>query len=469
MTDDEKNRNTINEDFYQDEEPYAFMKETVKKRPGRVRRFLLKVVGIAAGGVLFGAAAGLVFSNMVQENPLIFFENDESADELPDDKEPGGSVSSYEEAASDSTALPVSPDPAEETSGENGTDEPGGALSGGSGDGDGGTAETMTPEERRKLLVKDHEELYSAFKAVAYEAEKSLVTVQTIVSTEDWFRTENQETLLTSGLIIAETGKNMIILTTGLSLEEGCRLMVILTDGTAVEAELIRTDSQTGLSVLRISTDKLADTTKERLKTAELGNSYGITKGEPVIAVGRPGGQTDSLAFGTITSTRSAVDVSDGLYQLFTTDMYGSYTSSGFLINMEGQVIGCLTQYGSDTLIKALAVSPIKTLISFLSNNQAIPYLGIHGEDVTKQISDATGMPIGVYVTAVDADSPAFLAGIQPGDILVSLNESSVSAMSVYNPVLMKLNVSDSVKLTVMRSGAEGYVDMTFGMTAGGI
>ena len=102
------------------------------------------------------------------------------------------------------------------------------------------------------------------------------------------------------------------------------------------------------------------------------------------------------------------------------------------LINLDGEIIGIIAQsYSTEDkdIITALAVSQIKDLIESLSNDEARPYIGIKGQDVTAQISHRTGIPKGVLVTAVQADSPAMLAGMKEYDVVVKIGEDEISQL----------------------------------------
>ena len=107
-------------------------------------------------------------------------------------------------------------------------------------------------------------------------------------------------------------------------------------------------------------------------------------------------GYSDSVAYGVITSVTNKISTLDTEYNLLTTDINGSGEGSGVLINLDGEIIGIIAQsYSTEDkdIITALAVSQIKDLIESLSNDEARPYIGIKGQDVTAQISHRTGIP----------------------------------------------------------------------------
>ena len=73
----------------------------------------------------------------------------------------------------------------------------------------------------------------------------------------------------------------------------------------------------------------------------------------------------------------------------------------------------------------------IKDIIEKLSNDETIPYIGIQGIDVTEEIANQ-GIPEGVYVKEVDAESPAMAAGIQAGDIITSIGGEEVKLSLIH-------------------------------------
>jgi len=216
----------------------------------------------------------------------------------------------------------------------------------------------------------------------------------------------------------------------------------------------------------------IREETRSAIAVADLGNSYALKRGQPVIALGRPVGTDNGLAYGEVTSLGDTIALTDCRYIRVTTDIYGSSDGSGFLIDLDGRFVGIIepayAPEGSST-VAAVAISPVKAVIERITNNQAISYLGIHGDNVTSQLSADTGIPIGVYVTGVEAGSPADGAGLQVADVITGINEDTVNSMEAYQRLLMAKNPGDEVTLTVQRLGAEGFVPIEFTMTVGGM
>ena len=113
--------------------------------------------------------------------------------------------------------------------------------------------------------------------------------------------------------------------------------------------------------------------------------------------------------------------------------------------------------------------SQIRDLIESLSNNEARPYIGIRGQDVTEQISNTTGIPKGVLVTSVQPDSPAMLAGIKEYDVIVKINEDKIATFRQYRDSLDELKPGQTATVTAMRKGAAGYAEVEFQIPLGEI
>ena len=117
-------------------------------------------------------------------------------------------------------------------------------------------------------------------------------------------------------------------------------------------------------------------------------------------------------------------------------------------------------------LVTGYGISDLKSIIECLSNGQAVPYIGIRGLDITDDI-EAQGIPKGVYVREVEPDSPAMAAGIQSGDVITSIGDTSVTTLSAYHSALLEEKSGNKIKLKGQRQGAGGYVDIEFNVTIG--
>lgn len=414
---------------------YSFIREIVKKKPLDKRGLLRKILSLAGAAVLAGVVASFVFVWMVPVAERMV-NGDSSRVSFPEDEE---------ETSTSSQSVIDSSQPAQET---------------------------PMPASQPEIGLEEYRQLYKDLLAVAEKPKRALVTVVGISSEMDYFNQNYENQKQISGLLAADNGQDLFILTEYRVVENVERIQVTFYDGSTVDAIYQRHDANTGLTILKVGLSELEDSTREGIELAPLGSSYGVTQGEPVMAIGSPMGYSDSVAYGVITSVTNKISTLDTEYNLLTTDINGSGEGSGVLINLDGEIIGIIAQsYSTEDkdIITALAVSQIKDLIESLSNDEARPYIGIKGQDVTAQISHRTGIPKGVLVTAVQADSPAMLAGMKEYDVVVKIGEDEISSFRQYRDRLDQLTPGQTVILTAMRRGAEGYAEVEFEVTVGEI
>lgn len=340
-------------------------------------------------------------------------------------------------------------------------------------DGEDADAEVQDPviiQEKVELQLSDYASLFSKMSALAASSSRSLVTVTSATDETDWFNELLESKTHGTGVLIADNGMEYLILTEQRIVKGADRISVTFSDTAVAEAQVKAYDGNTGLAVLCVNKKDLEESTKKVISIAELGNSNLVKKGAPIIAAGSPMEYDNAAMFGNITSQSNSVAKADASYQILTTDIIGSTNGTGVLLNLDGQVVGIISQEAGADLqpgtVTAFAVSDIKSLIEKLSNGGEIAYAGIRGKDVTAAIAEASGMPKGVYVS-VDMDSPAMQAGIQNGDIITAVNNVPVENMKTIQNYLLDFSPEQALNLTIMRQGKDEYVEMNYVVTLG--
>lgn len=199
----------------------------------------------------------------------------------------------------------------------------------------------------------------------------------------------------------------------------------------------------------------------EEISAAVLGNSYTVKQGDPIIVAGNPMGYNYSMSYGVVTNTRKTTQTIDANLRLINTTALSDSSGNGFLLNLKGEVVGIITkEYKSESssnIVTAIAVSDVKGTLELLSNGWSVPYFGIIGQEVTNDIADSMGLPLGIYVAEAVAGSPAYQAGIQSGDIIVSINEMDMKTMKVLRNFLEAHSVEESITVTILRASREEY------------
>jgi serine protease Do len=323
------------------------------------------------------------------------------------------------------------------------------------------------------LDVDDYLAMYSDLATAAKEAEKSVVTVTGSVSNLDWWGDPYESKDQTSGIIVADQGKEIFILVNYGKLEDAETIMVTFVSGEQVQAQLKLKDSNTKLAVISVAESDVDKETLEGIVLADLtgSSSNSAIVGRPVIAVGSPLGTSDSVCYGIVTSNNTTLNMIDSCYKVITTDIYGSREASGVLVNLSGQVLGIIDNtYNSEdmqNLVSAIGITELRRKIEKMSNEKEQAYLGTYGTDVTIDANERLGVPYGAYITEIELDSPAMAAGIQSGDIITAIGEKEIKTYGDLVGAMIELQPNESAAITLMRQGPEEYMQMEVDVTLG--
>ena len=307
--------------------------------------------------------------------------------------------------------------------------------------------------------------IMSALRQTAADARNYLVDVSEISSDTDWFNDPYETRGTVSGIIIAKTGSEVQVLVYSPGMDSSHTLLITFFDGTSVEASVHSQDRVSGLAVLSANIDSMDSSVRDMIKVAELGSSAESTLvGQTVIAVGRPIGTSGSISYGTATSASTNLGVPDSGFMQITTDIIGSKQASGVLINPDGRVVGIIdTRHGRSDLpgvLCAIGITETKQLIEKLSAGGKKSYLGVQCTDVPEDVRQRMDMPEGVYLTEVAEGSPAMNAGLQKGDIIISMNGEDVHYCTTLSRILLEEEAGTEIGITLMRPSGEGYTEM---------
>lgn len=445
---------------HQEQNQDNFMIEKIKQRPINKRRLIRRTLITASMAVIFGLIACFTFlilepviSNWLypEEKPEAIIFPEEPEEMLPEEM-----LEEYIQPSPSPTPTPV-PDSEENMESER---------------------VELDEEQVQEILdhvvldMDDYQQLYKVLSGYVEQLSRYMVVVTGTNSSTDWFANVYESKRDTSGTIIGNNGKELLILTDFNSVKKADQLMVTFHNGVQVDAQMMQYHEESNLAVLCINLNLLNPNMVESLPIVELGSSMQRNLvGSPVIAMGSPMGSCGTVGYGMITSTGNLITLTDVNFELMITDIYGSQNASGLLFNMRGQVVGYITtgKAGSDmrNVVSAYGISELKQLITRLTQGSKIPYLGITGVDVPKEANEQFQVPFGAYVREVDMDSPAMRAGIQSGDVIVGMNLTSVTRMRDYTDYLVRCDSDDTLTLSVMRQSQGEYKEMTFEITVG--
>lgn len=406
-------------------EEYSFLQETIKREPVTWKMITGHLGKLALYGVIFGVMACIGFYALKPWAEKTFYK--------------------------DSGKVTIPKDEEEDADGEK-------------------TEEVNEPVEP-VFTMESVEKLEQAIYEVAREAGHSVVEIQGIHGDEGWIRENFDTANSVSGVIIADTGAQFLILADNSIVEKSESFTVTFEDSYVYETKLQKQDKNLGIAIFTVSKAMLEKGTLNYAKPLALGNSHLLRKGEAVIALGKPFGYSGGYGWGEVSSVKKVISPADGDYGLILTDIPGASNGTGILVNTTGEMIGMIrhqiTSGEHVTVTNALAISDLKAVIELLSNNQSVPYIGIYGKDVTEQIEEEQGIPRGVYVKNVEAESPAMAAGIQSGDVITSVGKTKISTLNAYQNAVIEYKVGEEVTLHGKRKGNNGYVEIAFKVVIG--
>lgn len=267
-----------------------------------------------------------------------------------------------------------------------------------------------------------------------------------------------------SGFIIRSNG---IILTNNHVVENADELTVRLQDGREFKAEIVGRDPQTDVAVLRIDATGLP--------TLHLGDSDRMRVGDWVLAVGSPFRKAleTSVTAGIISGKgRGNVGIAEYEEFLQTDAAINPGNSGGPLINLEGDVIGINTAIatrngGYQGVSFAIPMNFAKPIFEALLDNGKVrrAWLGVRIGDVTAEMAERLHreLPEGVAIVEVYDDMPADQAGIQKGDIVLSMDSKPTPNSSMFRNRVSLSRPGQRVELEILRNGNIDHVDVVLG------
>ena len=408
-----------------------FVREKIKDKPKNYKRLWIKLLTAAGCGIVFALTAVLVMLFML---PTLRGKMQEN---MPQTQ------------LRDSQTGDTQDTPAETQSEED-------------------TQETQT--QNKEFTIDDYQKIQTQLYAIGNLANKSIVTITSVVSDTDWFNNSYEREGQGSGTIIGDEDGKLLILTERRIIKDASKISVTFIDDTVAPAELIKYDGNTGLAVLEVEKTKMESSTLSVIGVMSMGNSNSVHKGSIVIALGSPLGTNYSILTGSITSTSNEISTEDCNYSVYTTDIVANKNGSGILINTDGEMIGVVMQNysaASTGALTAVDANELKEIIALLSDSKDVPYLGVHISTVTEKIANTYGIPKGVYIKEVEMDSPAMNAGLQSGDVILKIDDQDITTADSYTEAVLGLTLKETYSVVFMREGSNGYKELTCDIEAG--
>ena len=269
-----------------------------------------------------------------------------------------------------------------------------------------------------------------------------------------------------SGVIMSKDG---YIITNNHVVDGAQSVSVQLSDGTSLDAEIIGTDEQTDLAVIKV-------TPTSDLTAAEFGDSDELEPGEYAYAIGSPGGVqfANTITGGRISAINRDLTVNDRVMTLIQTDAsINNGNSGGALINKYGQVVGITSAklsgnaFGSATVEGmgfAIPIHTAKDIVDELIQNGYVsgrPSIGITGQNV----ESADGKVSGVQVYSIDSRAKAASEGLQVGDVITAVDGTPTPDMDKVNELKQDKKAGDKLTLSVYRISTGKTLNITITLT----
>lgn len=277
---------------------------------------------------------------------------------------------------------------------------------------------------------------------------------------------------LGSGVIIDPEG---YILTNNHVIEDVDQITITLLNGDTLEAEVIGTDAETDVALIKVTSDAL-------LNAIPIGNSEIMTAGDWVMAIGNPFGFGHTVTVGVISATRrSMVMPRDELpYQDFiqTDASINPGNSGGPLLDVHGRLIGINTVIASRTgqsagIGFAIPINMIKPLLRDLKEKGSVTrgWMGATIQTVNSNLAEAMDLETtkGALVAEIVEDGPADKAGIQTGDVIITFNGYSIRDSQHLSQIVAATAVDDVVAVELIRDGKTKTLKLTVGMRPGDV
>mgnify|MGYP004605332327 FL=1 len=328
----------------------------------------------------------------------------------------------------------------------------------------------QTALEKYRYTVDDLNSMLNSLRGKAQTADKSVVVVHSVQQNTDWFDNPVETTGLYAGMIIAKTSQELLVLTPEAAVEQADSIKVTFENGNDVSGHVKQKDAISGLAIVSISAQDISAVQLRDLEPIPLGNSYQVQQGDLIAAVGSPAGVVHSMDYGFVSYVVRSNPMVDQHCRMLYSNILADAGKGTFLVNTDGELVGWAQEQdgseSSDRVTEVFGISDYKGILEKLSNGQAVPCIGIVGQEVTDaQVEN--GLPAGIYVMNAVTDKPAYNAGIQNGDILTELAGEPVTSMKEYQAALDKMTCGQVVHVTVARNGRDTYTELEFDVTVG--
>ena len=266
---------------------------------------------------------------------------------------------------------------------------------------------------------------------------------------------------LGSGFIISSDG---YVLTNYHVVGEADEIVVRLQDRRELDAELIGSDPQSDLALIKVDASDLP--------VVDIGSSDDLQVGEWVLAIGAPFGFDSSVTAGIVSAKGRSLPTDNYVPFIQTDVAINPGNSGGPLFNLNGQVVGINSQIVSRSggymgLSFAIPIDLAMDVADQLRETGEVSrgWLGVLIQEVDRDLAESFGLdkPMGALVAQVQSGSPAAEAGLQPGDVIIAFNGREIQRSAQLPKWVGALKAGTEAEMTVVRDGDEKTLEVTVG------
>ncbi|MES2500149.1 MAG: Do family serine endopeptidase [Pseudomonadota bacterium] len=273
---------------------------------------------------------------------------------------------------------------------------------------------------------------------------------------------EQPDSSLGSGVIVSEQG---LILTNDHVVASADEIEILLSDGRKLPARVVGTDPETDLAVIKVDAEKLPSITFAATDKLDIG--------DVVLAIGNPFGVGQTVTQGIVSAlgrTHLGINTFENFIQTDASINPGN--SGGALIDTEGNLVGINSAIysrsgGSMGIGFAIPASLAKQVMEQIAANGSVTrgWIGIEAQDITPELAESFKLDkvAGSLIAGVLRGSPADIAGVKSGDVLLAINNLEVSDSSSMLNIIAVLKPNEKAVLTLARNQKNINVDVVIG------
>lgn len=331
--------------------------------------------------------------------------------------------------------------------------------------------DTVYVKELIEADLKDFLNINGEIRKLSYELNKSVVDITSTFAVKDWLGETVEKRVSTTGVVIYNNNQELLILASLDRVKDAKSLKIDITKTISVDAVLHDYESELNLAIIAVTIEDIPENYLNSVQVATLGESSSLTVGNPIMALGNPDGNPRSLEIGYVTSRSGWANITDNRLDLFNVDVHCNSNSDGIIVNFEGEIVGIITRTLKDNvnsnLCTAIGISKALPIIKNMGNKKPRIYFGIMADDMTELTKKEYDISNGIYVNEVLANSPAFKAELQNGDIILEVNEHSILNTNDFYNTISEYKAGDTIRVKIKRTSGTTAGEMNLEVVLG--